>query len=172
MTGLNPKTDCILQIYCIVTDFELNVLDGSGWGVIVNQPHSKLDAMDDWCKRTHASTGLTSAVLSSSVTAEQAADGLLEHIKSFVPVPRTAVLAGNSVHADRSFLVQPPYEKVMQHLHYRILDVSSIKEAVRRWAPDKAVKDIPKKRVLHEAKADILESIEEARYYKSRFFCH
>ena len=170
MTGLDPKTDRILQIYCIITDYDLNVMDGDGWGVIVHQSRSTLHAMDEWCKRTHASTGLTAAVLSSSTTAEQAADGLLDHIKCYVPEPRKALLAGNSVHADRAFLVQPPYEKVMQHLHYRILDVSSIKEAVRRWAPDKAVKDIPRKRGLHEAKADILESIEEARYYKSRFF--
>jgi oligoribonuclease len=113
---------------------------------------------------------LTQACLDSSTTAEEAAEGLLEYIKKFVPERRTGLLAGNSVHADRSFLVQEPYKAVINHLHYRIFDVSSIKEAARRWAPKDTLKKIPKKKMLHEARADILESIEEAKYYRETFF--
>lgn len=172
MTGLDPMTDCILQISCFITDYELNLLDEDGWDVIIRQSRAKLDAMDEWCTRTHASTGLTAAVLCSTTTPEMAADGLLRYIQHYVPEARRGLLAGNSVHADRAFLVKPPYEKVMQHLHYRIFDVSSIKEAARRWAPDEVLEQAPRKRGLHEAREDILESIKEARYYKTRFFSH
>ncbi|KAI9813731.1 MAG: hypothetical protein M1832_006104 [Thelocarpon impressellum] len=169
MTGLDPKTDSILQISCFITDYELNFLDATGWGAIIYHPRSRLDAMDDWCTRTHAASGLTDAVLASTTTAEMAAAQLLGYIQSHVPQPRRALLAGNSVHADRAFLGQPPYDEVLQHLHYRILDVSSIKEAVRRWAPEEALTRVPRKKGMHEAQEDILESIEEARFYRDRF---
>lgn len=126
--------------------------------------------MDEWCTRTHASTGLTGATIASSTTPEEAAGSLLNYIQKYVPQPRTALLAGNSVHADKAFLSLSPYDKVLAHLHYRILDVSTIKEAVRRWAPVEMLEMIPKKKTLHEAREDILESIEEARCYKRMFF--
>lgn len=169
MTGLDPTEDCILQISCFITDHELKLLDKQGWDAIIKQPKSRLDAMDEWCTCTHASTGLTAAVLASTTSATTAANELLRYIQRYVPEPRRALLAGNSVHADKAFLLQAPYEKVLQHLHYRIFDVSSIKEGVRRWAPDEALAAVPRKKGLHEAREDILESIEEARYYKERF---
>ena len=169
MTGLDPKTDRILQICCFITDYDLNLLDKNGWEAIVNQPKARLDAMGEWCARTHAATGLTTAVLASTTSAEAAATGLVQYIQHHAPDKGRALLAGNSIHADRAFLAQPPYDKVLQHLHYRLLDVSSIKEAVRRWAPDGALRQVPMKKGTHEAREDILESIEEARFYRDRF---
>jgi len=170
MTGLNANTDSILQISCFITDYDLNVMDVDGWGAIVHHDQASLDRMDEWCTRTHASTGLTAAAIASSSTAEEAAQGLLKYIQKYVPTPRSALLAGNSVHADKAFLSRAPYDRVLAHFHYRILDVSTIKEAVRRWAPRETVALIPKKKGRHEAREDILESIEEAWFYQQKFF--
>lgn len=171
MTGLDPDRDLIIEIFCLITDSALELLDPTGYGVVIHQTKETLDSlMDEWCVRTHGASGLTSAVLSSTTTAEEAADGLLAYIKKFVPEPRTALLAGNSVHADKAFLRKGAYKKVMDHLHYRILDVSTIKEAMRMWSPEEVKKGVPKKQGLHQAKEDILESIAEARYYKETIF--
>lgn len=170
MSGLDPSKNSILQISCFVTDYQLNFIETGGWGAIIGHPKETMDAMDEWCTKMHASTGLTAAVLASSMTPEQAASGLLEYIKQIVPEPRKALLAGNSIHADRSFLAKAPYDQVLMHLHYRLFDVSSMKEAARRWAPNHILQQVPRKKVLHEAKEDILESIAEAKFYKENFF--
>lgn len=169
MTGLDPDKEEIIEIFCFITNGNLDLLDESGWGTVVHQPKSRMDQMDVWCTYTHGQTGLTEEVIASSVTPEQAAEGLLAYVKKYVPDTRTALLAGNSVHADRSFLVKGPYRKVVDHLHYRILDVSSIKEAASRWCP-KVIAKAPRKKTSHKAKDDILESIDEARYYKNLIF--
>lgn len=169
MTGLDYSNDAIIEIYCLITNGNLELADNEGWGTVVHQPQARMDQMDEWCTRTHGETGLTAAVVASEVTPEQAADGLLAYIKKHVSQPRTAILAGNSVHADRAFLNREPYRKVVDFLHYRILDISSLKEASRRWCPQIAQKAPPKK-TLHKAKDDILESIEEARFYKQAIF--
>ena len=169
MTGLDYEKDEIIEIYCLITNGNLVLADKEGWGTVVHQPQARMDQMDEWCTRTHAQTGLTAAVVASDVTPEQAADGLLAYIKKYVPEPRKAILAGNSVHADRAFLNREPYRKVVDHLHYRILDVSSLKEATKRWLPQ-ALENAPTKKTLHQAKDDILESIEEARFYKEAIF--
>ncbi|KAI9843124.1 MAG: hypothetical protein M1837_006577 [Sclerophora amabilis] len=170
MTGLDPNMDQILQIHCICTDALLNPLDTPGFGATIHHPQSALSQMDEWCTRTHAATGLTQAVLASTTTASEAASSLLRYIQRFVPRAGEALLAGNSVHADRAFLAREPYDRVLRHLHYRILDVSSIKEAARRWGAEAVLKDVPRKEGAHEARSDILESIEEARFYKKAFF--
>jgi oligoribonuclease len=95
---------------------------------------------------------------------------LLEYIKRFVPEPKRALLAGNSVHADKAFLRKEPYKKVHDHLSHRILDVSTLKEAARRWSSLDVLLGIPKKKLLHTARSDILESIEEAAFYKNFIF--
>ncbi|RYP72743.1 hypothetical protein DL770_007920 [Monosporascus sp. CRB-9-2] len=169
MTGLNPDTDEIIEIFCVITTGTLEVIDGNGWGTVVHQSKDRMDMMDEWCTRTHAKSGLTDAVLTSKVTPEQAADELLAYIKKHVPEPG-ALLAGNSVHADRAFLRKEPYKKVIDYLHHRILDVSSLKEAARRWCPREVMENAPRKQGLHQAKNDILESIAEARYYKDIIF--
>ncbi|PSR81591.1 ribonuclease H-like domain-containing protein [Coniella lustricola] len=169
MTGLDPDKDAILEIFCLITNADLDLVDADGWGTVVHQTRARMDEMDEWCTRTHGDSGLTAAVLASDVTPHQAADALLAYIQRFVPDPRRALLAGNSVHADKAFLAKEPYRKVIDHLHYRILDVSSIKEAARRWRPQ-AVADAPRKKGLHQAKDDILESIDEAKHYKAAVF--
>ncbi|PKX92204.1 oligoribonuclease [Aspergillus novofumigatus IBT 16806] len=142
MTGLNPERDTILQICCYITDANLNLLDPEGFETIIYHDRSVLDSMSPWCVDTHGRTGLTAA--------------------RYVPRPRTALLAGNSVHADKMFLAKEPYKAVLEWLHYRILDVSAFKEAARR--------EVPPKKEVHLAREDILESIEEMRFYKERLF--
>ncbi|KAK7191464.1 hypothetical protein DPSP01_002936 [Paraphaeosphaeria sporulosa] len=170
MTGLDPDKDTIMSLACFVTDHDLNMLDKDGYEAIIHHSKEDLDRMGEWCTKHHGDSGLTEACINSTTTAEQAAEGLLEYIKTHVPNTRSALLAGNSVHADKSFLVKQPYNVVTDYLHYRILDVSSIKEAARRWAPTEVLKKAPSKKMLHEARADILESIEEAKYYRGAFF--
>ncbi|KAF4306329.1 Exonuclease [Botryosphaeria dothidea] len=170
MTGLDAETESILSIACFVTDYDLNLLDETGYEAIVHHDKARLDEMDDWCTKHHALSGLTAAAISSTTTHEQAAEGLLEYVKKYAPERRRALLAGNTVHADRTFLNKAPYNVLVKHLHHRILDVSAIKEAARRWAPEEILKKSPQKRGLHEARADILESIAEAKFYRDIFF--
>jgi oligoribonuclease (3'-5' exoribonuclease) len=172
MTGLDPDREEIIEIFCIITTGTLEVVDEQGWGTVVHQTKERMDMMDDWCTRTHAHSGLTASVIASTVTPEQAAEELLAYIKKYVPERKMALLSGNSVHADRAFLRKEPYKKVAQYLHHRILDVSTIKEAARRWCPNskEVLRHAPSKQGLHQAKEDILESIAEARYYKDVIF--
>jgi oligoribonuclease (3'-5' exoribonuclease) len=170
MTGLNPDTEEIIEIFCIITTGTLDIVGEEGWGTVVHQTKERMDMMDEWCTKTHAGSGLTARVIASTVTPEQAADELLAYIKKFVPERKTALLAGNSVHADRAFLRKEPYKKVVEHLQHRILDVSTIKEAARRWCPKEVRQNAPEKQGLHQAREDILESIAEARYYKEVIF--
>ncbi|KAF5848812.1 hypothetical protein GGP41_009950 [Bipolaris sorokiniana] len=170
MTGLDTNNDTIMSFAAFVTDADLNILDDTGFEAIIHHEKEQLDRMGEWCTNHHGDSGLTQACIDSTTTAEEAAEGLLNYIKKYVPERRTALLAGNSVHADKGFLVKQPYHIVVDHLHYRILDVSSIKEAARRWAPKETLAKIPRKKMLHEARQDILESIEEARYYREAFF--
>lgn len=170
MTGLDVANDTIISISCFITDAQLNLLDTKGWDVIIHHDKATLDKMDEWCTSTHGASGLTAAAIASKTTPEGAANGLLEYVHEYVPKPCTALLAGNSVHCDKAFLSKHPYDRVMQHLHYRILDVSSVKEAARRWAPVELLQQVPEKKGLHQAREDILESIEEARFYRECIF--
>lgn len=170
MTGLDVENDVIIEVFCLITNGDLELVDEAGWGVVVHQSQERMDRMVEWCIETHGGTGLTSAVLASTTSPEQAADGLLAYIKKYVPEPRRALLAGNSVHADKAFLRLAPWTKVHDHFSHRILDVSTIKEAARRWSPHEVVRRVPNKRLLHKAREDILESIEEARFYKENIF--
>ncbi len=119
MTGLDPDVEEIIEIFCIVTDGNLELLDDGGYHAIVHQPAARMAQMGDWCTRVHGGSGLTTAVVASTVTAEQAASELLAYVQELVPEPKVALLAGNSVHADRAFLRKEPYNKVLDHLHYR-----------------------------------------------------
>ncbi|QSZ28868.1 hypothetical protein DSL72_003373 [Monilinia vaccinii-corymbosi] len=194
MTGLDLENDVIIEISCIITNGNLEVVDEKGWGAVIHQDketmdkmvgtpspgaqavlinfylHNHLKSQDEWCTKTHASTGLTSEVLSSTTTPAEAASSLLAYIKKYIPEPRRGLLAGNSVHADRAFLSKGPYKQVIDHLHYRILDVSSIKEAAKRWCDLDVLVGQPKKEGKHRGREDIEESISEARYWKERVF--
>ena len=170
MTGLDPDVEEILEIYCIVTTGDLEVLDHEGYHAVIHWPKSRMDQMGEWCVNTHAKTGLTAAVIDSTTSPQDAADGLYAYITKLVPQRRKALLAGNSVHADAAFLRKGPYAKVMSHLHHRILDVSALKEAARRWCGPHIVADVPMKKAKHKARDDILESIQEAKYYQETIF--
>ncbi|TKA65542.1 hypothetical protein B0A55_09869 [Friedmanniomyces simplex] len=166
MTGLDLSRDTIMSLACFVTDHNLQMLDPTGYEAVIHHTQAQMDAMGDWCKQHHGASGLTQACLDSSTTAETAATELLEYIQKYVPERRRALLAGNTVHADKAFLLQEPWTEVVKLLHHRIFDVSAIKEAARRWAPTEVLKGSPQKAGKHEAKADILESIAEAAYYR------
>lgn len=170
MTGLDPSTDTIMSLACFITDANLNLLDTKGYEAIISHTQPQLDAMGEWCTTHHAKSGLTAQCLQSSTTAAQASEELLAYIQTYAPERKKALLAGNTVHADRMFLAQEPWKQVVRHLHHRILDVSAIKEAARRWAPVEILRQSPQKKGLHEARQDILESIEEARFYRRVFF--
>lgn len=170
MTGLDPENDTIMSISCFVTDAQLELLDEKGWDSIVHHNKDTLDRMDDWCTNTHGNSGLTRSCVESTTTHEDAANGLLDYVKRYVTEPRRGLLAGNSVHCDKAFLSKTPYNKVTDYLSYRILDVSSFKEAVKRWSPEEVLLGVPPKKLLHQAREDILESIEEARYYRDKIF--
>ncbi|KAH9826454.1 putative oligoribonuclease [Teratosphaeria destructans] len=170
MTGLDLEKDTIMSLACFITDHELNLLDESGYETVIHHTLPQLDAMGEWCRDHHGASGLTKQCLESTTTAENASQELLAYIQRFVPERKKALLAGNTVHADKAFLARRPWDKVVRHLHHRILDVSAIKEAARRWADEDVLKGVPRKAGRHEARADILESIEEARYYRKVFF--
>jgi oligoribonuclease len=167
MTGLDPRTDLIVEIATIVTDgwLERVVL---GPDLVVGAPAEALAGMDETVQAMHTSSGLLEAIKATQRTVRQAEELTLEFVRALVPQPATAPLAGNSVHADRMFLrrYMPELEA---HLHYRNVDVSTLKELARRWRP--ALLDAaPKKREQHRALGDITESIDELRFYRDALF--
>ena len=159
-----------MSICCFVTDSQLNLKDERGWEATLHHDKARLDKMDEWCINQHGKSGLTAACISSTTTHGEAASGLLHYIKQHVKEPKTGLLAGNSVHCDKAFLNLGPYKDVMDYLSYRIMDVSTMKEAAKRWAADDVLLGMPQKKGLHQAREDILESIEEAKYYRDRCF--
>ncbi len=166
MTGLDLKADALIEVAALVTDFELEVL-GEGVDIVVRPPAESLDQMVEVVRTMHTYSGLLDE-LSGGVDLATAEGQVLDYVRSFVPEPRKAPLAGNTVGTDRLFLTRdmPILES---HLHYRIVDVSSIKELSRRWYP-KAYFNSPPKTGNHRALADIQESIEELRYYRATVF--
>jgi len=164
MTGLNPDTDRIIEVAMIITDSQLNVVAESPV-IAVHQPDSVLDAMDDWNKNTHGKSGLIARVKASTVGEAEAEAQLLAFLEQYVPA-RKSPMCGNTICQDRRFMARW-MPKLEEHFHYRNLDVSTLKELCRRWRPEIA-KGVVKKG-KHEALADILESIEELRYYREHF---
>ena len=166
MTGLDTVQDALIEVAVVVTDSELNVL-GEGVDVVITPPQAALDQMNDLVRTMHTASGLLEA-LPGGTTMTDAQAAVLEYIKVFVPEPNKAPLAGNSVGTDKSFLERDMPE-LMEHLHYRVIDVSSIKELARRWYP-RIYFASPEKNGGHRALADILESIDELRYYRRALF--
>lgn len=164
MTGLRPADHTIIEIATIVTDAQLQVL-AEGPCIAVHQPAAELDKMDEWCTRTHGESGLTDRVRGSTVDLAEAERLTLEFMKQWVPEGK-APLCGNSIGHDRRFL-RKYMPNVDRYLHYRVIDVSTIKELVKRWYP--GVQPPPKKG-HHLALDDIRESIEELRFYRSKVF--
>jgi oligoribonuclease len=166
MTGLDLQADALVEVAVLVTDSELTVLD-DGVDVVIKPPAAALDQMRDVVRQMHTTSGLL-AELDAGLPLDEAQLVVLDYIRSFVPEPRRAPLAGNSVATDRGFLARDMPE-LENHLHYRIIDVSSIKELARRWYP-RVYFASPEKRGGHRALADIRESIEELRYYREALF--
>ncbi|WP_107705024.1 oligoribonuclease [Nocardioides allogilvus] len=166
MTGLNLETDALVEVAALVTDFDLNVL-GDGIDVLIRPPQAALDQMIDFVRNMHVSSGLLEE-LEGGTTMEDAEQQVLAYIKEHCPDGSRPPLGGNTVATDRSFLARdmPTLEGF---LHYRNVDVSSIKELARRWYP-RTYFAAPAKRGNHRALADIQESIEELRYYREAVF--
>jgi oligoribonuclease len=167
MTGLDLTRDALIEIACLVTDGELNVL-GEGVDIVIHADESALAAMPDVVRDMHAHSGLTDEVRRSAVTLRQAEEQVLAYVREHVPDARTAPLAGNSIGTDRGFLARDMPE-LDAHLHYRMVDVSSIKELCRRWFP-RVFYAKPEKGLTHRALADIEESIRELAYYRGTLF--
>lgn len=166
MTGLDLVNDALVELAVLVTDSELNVL-GEGIDVVIQPPQQALDQMNEVVREMHTASGLLQ-VLGEGTTIEEAQRRALEYVRAHVPEPRRAPLAGNSVATDRSFLARDMPE-LEAHLHYRIIDVSSIKELARRWYP-RVYYASPEKNGAHRALADIRDSINELRYYRETLF--
>ncbi|HEV7789199.1 MAG TPA: oligoribonuclease [Pseudonocardia sp.] len=167
MTGLDIGSDALIEIAALVTDSELRVL-GEGVDVVIHADDAKLAGMVELVRDMHEHSGLTELVRASTVTMAEAEQIVLDHVRQFVPDPRSAPLAGNSIATDRMFLARDMPE-LDNHLHYRMVDVSSIKELCRRWYP-KIYYAKPEKGLAHRALADIEESLRELRYYRSTAF--
>ncbi len=167
MTGLDLSKDALIEIAALVTDADLNIL-GDGVDIVIHAADEALDSMPDVVRDMHARSGLTDEVRASTVTLAEAERQVLDYIKQYVPEPRTAPLAGNSIATDRGFIARDMH-LLDAHLHYRMVDVSSIKELARRWFP-KVYYGQPAKGLAHRALADIKESITELAYYRRTVF--
>ncbi len=166
MTGLSIESDALVEVAALVTDFELTVL-GEGVDVVIRPPDAALEQMNDFVRDMHTTSGLLEE-LAAGTTLEEAQARVLQYVREWVPEPGRAPLGGNTVATDRAFLARdmPALES---HLHYRIIDVSSVKELSRRWYP-RAYFSAPTKSGGHRALADIRESIAELRYYREAVF--
>ena len=167
MTGLDIVNDRLIEVAVLITDSELNVLD-PGLDLIINAADADLGGMTEFVADMHAKSGLTDAVRASTLTLAEAEQQLLAYIKRWVPERRTAPLCGNSIGTDRGFLARDMPE-LDDHLHYRMVDVSSVKELARRWFP-RVYFAQPQKGLAHRALADIIESVRELAYYRQTLF--
>ena len=166
MTGLDVTRDALIEVAVVITDADLNIVD-PGIDVLITPPAEALEGMNDFVRQMHTSSGLLDE-LPSGTTMEDAQQQVLDYIRRFVPIPKKALLAGNSVGTDKMFL-EANMPLVIDHLHYRLVDVSSIKELAKRWYR-KAFEEAPVKHGGHRALADILESIQELEYYRRVLF--
>jgi len=167
MTGLDLTKDRLIEVAVLITDSDLNVLD-PGLDLVISATDADLDGMDEVVVEMHAKSGLTDQVRASTLTVAEAEQQLLGYVKRFVPDRRTAPLCGNSIGTDRGFLARDMPE-LDDHLHYRMVDVSSLKELARRWFP-RVYFAQPPKGLAHRALADIIESVRELAYYRRTLF--
>ena len=164
MSGLNPDTDKILEVALVVTDSDLNTV-AEAPVLIVHQPAALLEAMDEWNKSTHAKTGLIDKVKASNLSEAEVEAQQIDFLSQHVPA-KASPMCGNSICQDRRFLARH-MPQLEAYFHYRNLDVSTLKELVKRWKPD--IAGGVTKQSKHEALADIYESIEEMKYYREHF---
>jgi oligoribonuclease len=167
MTGLDPERHVIVEIATLVTDDELSIV-ATGPDLVIHASPEAMAAMDDFVRDMHTKSGLLPEIEQSTITLEDAAAQTLEFVKAHVPDARTVPLCGNSIGTDRRFLAKYMPE-LEDHLHYRSVDVSTIKELARRWYPG-VLRGRPDKEGRHRALDDIVESVEELRYYREAVF--
>ena len=167
MTGLDPNVDVIVEIASLVTDDELNII-AEGPDLVIHQPEPTLAAMEPIVVAMHTESGLLEAIRGSRTTLAEAGAATLAFIKQHVPEPRTVPLCGNSIGTDRRFLAKYLPE-IENHLHYRSVDVSSVKELAKRWYPAASVSR-PTKAGAHRALNDIRSSVSELLFYRTSFF--
>lgn len=167
MTGLNPDKDVLIEVAALVTDSDLNILGDGVEAVIRPEPAEALQGMDKVVREMHTASGLLED-LDRGVSLQEAERRVLDYVKKWVPEAKKAPLAGNSVHADKAFL-RLGMPELMNHLHYRIIDVSTIKELTTRWYPG-ARDSAPDKTGNHRALGDIRDSIEELKHYRQTVF--
>ncbi|KAI7871515.1 ribonuclease H-like domain-containing protein [Spinellus fusiger] len=165
MTGLDIEKDHLIEIAVLITDGELNIV-AKGPELIIHRPISVMNSMNEWCIEHHGASGLTQSVLDSTISITEAHNQVLTFLKEHIPAG-VAPLAGSSVHADKRFL-EKEMPLVVEHLHYRIVDVSTIKELAKRWNPTIAAGVV--KKYSHRAMDDIIESMEELKYYRKTLF--
>jgi oligoribonuclease len=167
MTGLDPARNVIVEIATLVTDDQLDIV-AEGPDLVVHQPAEALDAMEPVVREMHTRSGLLPAIAASTITLADAGAATLDFIREHVPAPRSVPLCGNSIGTDRRFLAAylPDIEN---YLHYRSVDVSTIKELALRWSPD-VVERAPRKETTHRALDDIRESVDELRWYRDHLF--
>ena len=167
MTGLDLARDALIEVAVLVTDAELQLLD-DGLDLVIHVADDVLDTMIPFVRDMHASSGLTDAVRASTITLGDAEAQVLDYVKQHVPEANAAPLCGNSIATDRGFLSRD-MPALDAHLHYRMIDVSSVKELAKRWYP-RVYQSQPEKGLAHRALADIKESIQELQYYRSTLF--
>jgi oligoribonuclease len=167
MTGLDPEKEKIIEVATVITDSDLNVV-AEGPDLVVRQSAAALNRMDNWNKKQHGGSGLIAAVRKSKVSVKEAETQTLEFLKKHC-VEGKSPLCGNSVHHDKRFIIKY-MPKLARFLHYRIVDVSTVKELTKRWYSDKKNKKLPKKNASHRAMDDVLESIEELKQLRKHFF--
>ncbi|PVU92041.1 hypothetical protein BB559_003881 [Furculomyces boomerangus] len=167
MSGLEVDTCRLLEIAVVITDNQLNPV-GNKLELVIHQPQHVLDSMDEWCTLHHSQSGLTKKVQSSTISEAAAEETVVNHIKSYCVLDPKPLIAGNSVHADLAF-IKKYMPNLAAILSYRVLDVSTIKELSFRWTPHISRK-APLKNLNHRALDDILESIEELKFYKENLF--
>ena len=167
MTGLDLARDALIEVAVLVTDAELNTLD-AGLDLVIHVADDVLDTMVPFVRDMHATSGLTDAVRASTITLGEAEKRVLDYVKQHVPEARVAPLCGNSIATDRGFLNRD-MPSLDEHLHYRMIDVSSVKELAKRWYP-RVYQSQPDKGLAHRALADITESIQELQYYRRTLF--
>ncbi|KAG8717969.1 hypothetical protein FRC08_006212 [Ceratobasidium sp. 394] len=183
MTGLDSTSDRIIEIAVLITNGNLDLVDEAGCHYVVKTKKEVLDNMGEWCTTQHGKSGLTSQAINSPHAPQEVAAHVLAYIKRWVPEPRTGMLAGNSVHADATFLrakgpdsdeksARGVWNAIIDHLHYRIVDVSTVKELCRRWYPDEArrYREESPKESSHRALDDIRGSIAELKFYRNAIF--
>jgi len=165
MTGLNPNTDCIIEVALVVTDAQLNIL-AEAPVLVVSQPDSVLDGMDKWNQSTHSKSGLIDKVKASTLNEAEVETRMLAFLEPYIPAG-TSPMCGNSICQDRRFLARC-MPRLEAYFHYRNLDVSTLKELAKRWKPE--IAQGFNKQGKHEALADIYDSIEELKYYRQHLF--